>query len=76
MPKAAAPKAPKDKKEKKVKDPNAPKGPLGSFMLYAADVRPQIKRDCPDLKATEVAKKMGEMWRDAADSVSSCMHGV
>ena len=69
MPKAAAPKAPKEKKEKKVKDPNAPKGPLGSYMLFSADQRPQIKKDFPDLKITEVAKKMGELWKAVDEKV-------
>jgi hypothetical protein len=66
MPKAAAAKAPK---EKKVKDPNAPKGALGSYMLYSADMRPQIKKDHPDLKVTEVAKKIGEMWKSVDEKV-------
>ena len=78
MPKAAVSKAPKEKKEKKVKDPNAPKGPLGSYMLFSADQRPQIKKDFPDLKITEVAKKMGELWKQVDEKVrkGSMIHAL
>jgi structure-specific recognition protein 1 len=61
---AASPKAAPPKKRKmKAKDPAAPKRAISSFMLFAKDKRPSIALEHPELKASEVASKMGELWR-------------
>lgn len=65
--KKAPAKEKKEKKPKKEKDPNAPKKPLGAYFLFQADMRPKVKADNPDLKVTEVAKKIGELWAAASD---------
>mmetsp|Transcript_36416 Transcript_36416/g.81038 ORF Transcript_36416/g.81038 Transcript_36416/m.81038 type:complete len:91 (+) Transcript_36416:153-425(+) len=65
MPKAA--KGDGEKKEKKVKDPNAPKKPMGAYMFFCAEKREQLKKDNPELKVTEVAAKLGAMWKALDD---------
>ena len=51
----------KNEGKKKKKDPNAPKRPTTAFFFYCADNRGKIKEKNPDLKASEVAKKLGEI---------------
>jgi hypothetical protein len=65
--KAAAKPAKKEKKEKKEKDPNAPKRPMGAYFLFSGDMRAKVKADNPDMKITEIAKTIGEMWAKASD---------
>ena len=45
------------------------KGPNG-YMKFAAEVRPQILKEHPELKSdvTKVAKKIGEKWRALTDA--------
>ena len=60
----------KKKKAKKEVDPDAPVKPKKSknaFMLFTAANREQVKTDNPDIKPTEISKKMGEMWADLSD---------
>ena len=50
---------------------NANSGPKRSptaFFLFAKDRRPAIKQDQPDAKVTDVAKILGQEWRNLADS--------
>jgi len=54
---------PKRKKKKK-KDPNAPKRPITAYFFFAGDVRPDIRKDKPDLPITEVATLIGQKWRE------------
>lgn len=49
---------------KKPKDPNAPKKPLSAYFLYCSEMREELKSDFPELKFGEIAKKLGEMWKD------------
>jgi structure-specific recognition protein 1 len=55
--------AAKGKKGKK-KDPNAPKKPISSFFYFSGAMRPKIKEENPDLPVTEIAKKIGEAWKE------------
>merc|ERR1719447_1556717 len=48
------------------KDPNAPKRPLSAYMLWAADVRDDVVAS-GDYSVTEVAKKLGKMWKKVSD---------
>jgi len=63
----------KGKKVKKIKkkiDPDAPFKPKKSknaFMIFTAANREQVKADNPDIKPTDISKKMGEMWGDLSD---------
>jgi hypothetical protein len=52
----------KRKNSKKVRDPSAPKRPLSSFMVFSGIHRPEVKQSNPELKATQIATKLGEMW--------------
>jgi hypothetical protein len=51
------------KKAKAKKDPNAPKGALTNFFYFAADYRPLVKTNRPDIKGAEQAKVLGSMWK-------------
>lgn len=44
-----------------------PKRPLSAYMLWLNEARVSIKKDNPDFKVTEVAKKGGELWRGLKD---------
>lgn len=51
------------RKKKKKKDPNAPKRPITAYFFFASDVRPQIRKENPDLAITEIASLIGQQWR-------------
>jgi hypothetical protein len=55
------------KKKKKVKDPNAPKRPITAYFYFAADKRPEIKKENPDYGITQIAQVIGEHWRNLDD---------
>ncbi|KAG5672843.1 hypothetical protein PVAND_002932 [Polypedilum vanderplanki] len=44
-----------------------PKRPLSAYMLWLNEARDKIKRENPDFKVTEIAKKGGELWRGLKD---------
>ena len=44
-----------------------PKRPLSAYMLWLNSARESIKRENPEFKVTEVAKKGGELWRGLKD---------
>ncbi|XP_068625643.1 high mobility group protein D-like isoform X2 [Battus philenor] len=48
---------------KKDKMTDKPKRPMSAYMLWLNSAREQIKADNPGLKANEIAKKGGEIWR-------------
>ena len=58
--KAATPKksvtSPKSSTKKVKKDPSLPKKPLNAYMLYSAEVRPQIMKENPGLAMGEVVR--------------------
>lgn len=54
---------PKARKPRKKKDKDAPKKGLSAFMYFSSDKREQIKADNPGIAFTEVAKKLGELWK-------------
>jgi hypothetical protein len=47
---------------KKQKDPNAPKRPKTAYFCYMDSVRAKVRKANPDLKITEISKKIGEKW--------------
>jgi len=55
------------RKKKKKKDPNAPKRPITAYFFFAADVRPQIKKENSDMSITEIATIIGQKWRKLKD---------
>jgi len=60
----------KAKKAAKPKDPNAPKRPRNAFMIFAADKRPEIREAEPELKFTDVGRRLGELWAVEKNSKS------
>jgi len=58
------PKSRKTSEEKKLKDPNAPKRPKSSYLFFCEEKRSKVKEANPDMKATEVTKELGRMWRE------------
>ena len=44
-----------------------PKRPLSAYMLWLNEARDKIKKENPDFKVTEIAKKGGELWRGLKD---------
>lgn len=57
--------APAGKKKRAKKDPNAPKKALSAFMIFSTDKRAQVLADNPGIAFTDVAKKIGELWKQA-----------
>lgn len=57
----------KKKKARKFKDKNAPKKPAGAYMFFCNEKRAEVKATHNLQTITEVAKKLGELWR-ALDS--------
>ncbi|EHB08857.1 High mobility group protein B1 [Heterocephalus glaber] len=57
---------PKGEAKKKFKDPNAPKRPPSTFFLFCSEYCPKIKGEHPGLSIGDVAKKLEEMWNNAA----------
>lgn len=47
--------------------PSQHNSPLGAYFLFSNDVRGKVKADNPELKVTEIAKAIGEMWGKATD---------
>lgn len=44
-----------------------PKRPLSAYMLWLNSARESIKKENPDFKVTDIAKKGGELWRAMKD---------
>lgn len=49
---------------KKVKDPNAPKRGKSSYIFFCIDKRQKIIEANPEMKAKEIVKELGNMWRN------------
>ncbi|WPT14159.1 FACT complex subunit SSRP1 [Picochlorum sp. SENEW3] len=56
------------KKKRKKKDKNAPKKALSAFMCFSNSVREKVKEDNPGIAFTDVAKRIGEMWKELSDA--------
>ena len=56
------------KKKRKKKDKNAPKKALSAFMCFSNSVRDKVKEDNPGIAFTDVAKRIGEMWKELSDA--------
>jgi len=52
----------KEKKEKK--DPDAPKSSVNSYIIFSRENREQVKKENPDIKSTDITKKLAEMWKE------------
>lgn len=52
----------KRKTKKGKRDPNKPKRSMSSFMFFANEKRAEVRQQHPELKITEIGKKLGELW--------------
>jgi len=57
------------KTPKMKRDPDAPKSSVNSYIMYSRDNRSDIKEENPDMKATDITKKLAEMWRNADEEL-------
>merc|ERR1712080_401873 len=48
-------------------DDDAPKKALSSFMLYSVDARERVKKEDPDIKQTDILKKIGAEWKSLSE---------
>lgn len=53
------------------KDPNAPKRPLSAFFWYSSDERKKLKEQTPTATVGQLAKILGEMWKNEKPEVTS-----
>jgi len=56
--------AEKKESKKEKKDPGAPKGAKNAYIFFCNDARAEVKKENPEMKSTEIVKKMGEMWKE------------
>jgi len=54
---------PKRAKKASKKDPNKPKKNMSAYMFYCQERRPQMKKDNPELKFTEITKLISPEWK-------------
>jgi len=56
------------KRSKRAKDPNAPKKPQTAYFIFSSERRPQLKTLHPEKKITELAKLLGDEWKEKDES--------
>lgn len=54
-------------KKKVLHDASAPKKPQSSFFLFSHEARERMKKDDPDVKQTELLKKIGAEWKSLSE---------
>jgi len=52
------------KKKKKIKDPFKPKRAMSSFMFFLQAKRQEVRDKFPDLKITDIGKRLSELWKE------------
>ena len=50
-------------------DPKKPKKPKSSYILFTVAMRPRVVAENPNMIATEVMSRLGELWNSAAPDV-------
>ena len=51
-----------------IKPPKKPEKPMSSYMRYNKSVHERIKAENPQMKMWDIAKIIGQMWRELPDS--------
>jgi len=59
---APPPPPPANRKRKAPKDENRPKRPLSAFFIFSNENRPDVTRQHPEWKVSDVAKELGRQW--------------
>ena len=54
---------PRRKNKRGPRDPNAPKRASGAYVFFTNQERPQIMKEFPGIKFTEMGRILGERWR-------------
>jgi hypothetical protein len=57
-----------DAKKMRVKDPNAPKRNKSSYLLFCEERREHIKKNNPDISATQIIRILGADWKTVSAS--------
>ena len=52
---------------KRKKDPNAPKKWMTGYLLFCGDQRKKLENNTPKLSATDITKKLGELWKAVSE---------
>ncbi|ESO11022.1 hypothetical protein HELRODRAFT_147455, partial [Helobdella robusta] len=55
------------KRKRHAKNPNAPKTAWFPYVYFAMEVRPKIKAEFPNMRFTEVAKKLGKRLKKCSN---------
>jgi hypothetical protein len=50
-----------------LQDPTAPKRNASAFLLYSVKKRKEIKKINPNLKTTDISRKLGQLWRATSE---------
>lgn len=58
-----------EKVPKLKKDPDAPKAAVNAYILFSRDNRSDIKSENPEMKATDITKKLAEMWKESDEDL-------
>ncbi len=59
------------KAEKKKKPKDAPKNARSAYILFSQDMRPDVKKEQPELDAKDVLKALGALWKNADEDVKA-----
>jgi hypothetical protein len=54
---------PRRKNKRSPKDPAAPKRASGAYVFFTSQARPEILKEFPGIKFTEMGRVLGERWR-------------
>lgn len=57
----------KKKNSKRNRDPSAPKRPKSAYFFFMDEVRPSLRRKNPSMRMSDLAKIMGNQWRDMSN---------
>mmetsp|Transcript_22186 Transcript_22186/g.30975 ORF Transcript_22186/g.30975 Transcript_22186/m.30975 type:complete len:109 (+) Transcript_22186:153-479(+) len=59
------------RRKRKNKRQKGKKRAPGAFILFSQSIRPEIKKNNPELKFTEIGSKIGEKWRALSEEEKS-----
>lgn len=57
---------PRGRKKKKL-DASLPKHPMSGYLHFAKEMRPIMKKKCPDARLVEISKQIGSQWRGMSE---------
>lgn len=57
----------KARRKRRKKDPSKPRGRLSAYMYFGQTLRPALRQQHPEASVTELAKLIGQKWRELSD---------